>query len=133
MTNLLDFTKALFGSSQMWTKITQEDKEAHYFIINRMFSKKYPEWSLYLSADNISRASAMDTWHSLVRGRGYEAWFWKKSSASSEKKGNFELENQIRENYDWNEQQILAIQEIYPQIWKEITSEIKKKNKEKQL
>ena len=134
MTNLLDFTKALFGSDQVWSNITREDKEAHYFIINRMFAKKYPEWSCILTSDNTNKSSAMDTWHHLVRGRGYEAWFWKKSpNSSQEKKNDTDLESQICQTYDWNRQQMLAVQTLHPEIWKEIVSEIKKKNKEKQI
>lgn len=134
MTNLLDFTKALFGSDQVWSNITREDKEAHYFIINRMFAKKYPEWSCILTSDNTNKSSAMDTWHHLVRGRGYEAWFWKKSpNSSQEKKNDTDLESQICQTYDWNRQQMLVVQTLHPEIWKEIVSEIKKKNKEKQI
>lgn len=131
MTNLLDFTKALFGSDQTWSNITREDKEAHYFIINRMFAKKYPEWSSILSQDNVDKSSAMDTWHHLVRGRGYEAWFWKKNPSPKLVNKDTDLEDQISQNYDWDKQQISLVQNIYPEVWKELVAEIKKKNKQK--
>jgi hypothetical protein len=131
MTNLLDFTKALFGSNQMWANITREDKETHYFIINRMFAKKYPAWSSILSQDNIDKSSAMDSWHHLVRGRGYEAWFWKKNPDTKPVNKDTDLEDQISQTYDWDKQQISVVQNIYPEVWKELVAEIKKKNKQK--
>jgi hypothetical protein len=125
MTNLLDFTKALFGSDKMWSEVSDLDKEAHYFIINRMFSKKYPEWSLYLSSSNISKPSAMDTWHSMVKGRGYEAWFWSKSGEKSKKNGQ-EIDRELALRMELSLSEIEVFSRIHPQEYEKKIKEIKK-------
>lgn len=128
MTNLLDFTKALFGSDHVWSNITREDKEAHYFIINRMFAKKYPEWSSILSQDNVDKSSAMDTWHHLVRGRGYEAWFWKKNPNSLHKKTE-QFDDEIMSKYDLSKSELECIKQLYPESFDIIIKEFKRVKK----
>jgi hypothetical protein len=129
MTNLLDFTKALFGSDQVWSNITREDKEAHYFIINRMFAKKYPEWSCILSQDNIDKSSAMDSWHHLVRGRGYEAWFWKKSPNSLHKKIE-QFDDEIMLKHDLSKLELDCIKQLYPESFDVMAKDIKRVKKQ---
>ena len=80
MANLLEFTKALFGSDKMWNKITDEDKISHFFIVNRMFSKKYPFFSQMSNSKYCDKRSSMDIFHHLVKDSGFNQWFWSKSS-----------------------------------------------------
>lgn len=85
MANLLEFTKALFGSDKMWYKITDEDKISHSFIVTRMFSKKYPFFSQMSNSKYSDKRSSMDIFHHLVKDTGYNQWFWSKSTPKENK------------------------------------------------
>jgi len=86
--NLLEFTKALFGSDKIWDKITDEDKISHFFIVNRMFSKKYPFFSQMSNSKYSDKRSSMDIFHQLVKDTGFNQWFWSKSPQKNNKNEN---------------------------------------------
>lgn len=109
MANLLDFTKALFGSDEMWKKITNEDKIKYSFIVNRMMSKKYPHLSQMANSKYCDRASSMDIYHFMMKNTGYNNWFWDKKKTKTDEDNKKPLPQilQISENYNKREIEIV--------------------------
>lgn len=79
MVNLKKIGDALFTNKVKWSDITDEEKEYSFFIMNRMFSKKYPEKAQLLNLKSIDKVSSMDLWFHFMKGKPYPNWFWSKS------------------------------------------------------
>jgi hypothetical protein len=69
-----------------WDKISDEEKESCFFILNRMFSKKYPEKAQLLNLKTIDKVVAMDMWYYFMLDKPYPKWFWSKSNATEKSK-----------------------------------------------
>lgn len=85
MADLRLVSKAMFYK-QGWDKITDEEKESCFFIINRMFSKKYPDKAQLLNLKTIDKVVAMDMWYYFMLDKPYPKWFWSKSTATEKSK-----------------------------------------------
>jgi hypothetical protein len=79
MADLKTLTNSMFYKKSDWVNITDEEKESCFFIINRMFSKKYPEKSQLFNNKNIDKVSSMNLWFSFMLDKSYPKWFWSKS------------------------------------------------------
>lgn len=73
---------AMFSKRSEWKNIPDEEKESCFFIINRMFSKAYPEKAQFLNHKGINKAAAMDLWFHFMKNKPYPNWFWSKSPKS---------------------------------------------------
>ena len=73
---------AMFSKRSEWKSIPDEEKESCFFIINRMFSKAYPEKAQLLNHKGINKAAAMDLWFHFMKNKPYPNWFWSKSQKS---------------------------------------------------
>lgn len=80
----------IFGNKRNksdWKKLTNEDKETNFFIINRKFAVKYLKQAQFFNNKNIDRASAMDMWYLFFRNqKGTPWWYWAKSDAPKKEK-----------------------------------------------
>lgn len=85
MANLKLVADAMFRDRNLWSEISDEEKEGSFFIFNRYFSKKYPEHSQLLNHKLIDKVVAMDTWFLFMKGKGYPSWFWSKETPSKVK------------------------------------------------
>lgn len=81
MVNLKKIGDALFTNKVNWSDITDEEKEYSFFIINRMFSKKYPDKAQLLNIKSIDKVSSMDLWYHFMKGKSYPKWFWSKGES----------------------------------------------------
>jgi hypothetical protein len=79
MANLKLIGDAMFTKKVKWGDVSDDEKESCFFIINRMFSKKYPEKSQLLNLKSIDKISSMDLWFHFMKGKPYPNWFWSKS------------------------------------------------------
>ncbi len=70
---------AMFYKKNEWKNVPDSEKEACFFIFNRMFSKVYPEKSQLLNLKSIDKVSAMDLWFYFMKNKPYPNWFWSKS------------------------------------------------------
>jgi hypothetical protein len=62
MKNLLEVSNIMFKDKSNWIKVTDEEKSAYFFIFNRYFSKKYPDFSQLLNSKEIDKyANQMKT------------------------------------------------------------------------
>jgi prolyl oligopeptidase PreP (S9A serine peptidase family) len=77
--NLLAITNTIFKNKSDWKWITDEQKEAYFFIINRMMSKKYPTKAQLFNIKNIDKVSSMNLWYQFMLDKPYPKWFWSKS------------------------------------------------------
>lgn len=83
---LTDIINALVKDRKKYTSLTNKEKEHYFFIINRMLSKKYPEYSLKLNIKSMDKSLAMDMWFLKLKGvNPYDLfkWFWSKGSKVS--------------------------------------------------
>lgn len=80
MADLKLVSQAMFYKKD-WDKIPDEEKESCFFIINRMFAKKYPDKSQLLNLKTIDKVVAMDMWYYFMMDKPYPKWFWSKSTS----------------------------------------------------
>jgi hypothetical protein len=118
--NLLSIFKAMFTEREKWPFVTEEQKIKHFFIINRLFSKKFPEKSKLLNSKLINKTSAMDTWFIFVKNMPYPKWFWSKS-LSEKVKLEFSDEEiiHIMNNFNLKREDIEILLNFYPDSIKE--------------
>ena len=71
MADLKLVTNAMFYKKSEWVNITDKEKEECFFIINRMFCKKYPEKSQLFNSKVIDKVSAMNLWYHFMLNKPY--------------------------------------------------------------
>jgi len=131
MAELIDVVNAIFKKRENWNNITNEDKQKNFFIINRYFSKIYPDKSQLLNSKNIDKVMAMDTWYYFMSDQPYPDNFWSKSqkvevSKISEKEFKMLLKHLQIKDVDLN-----YLMDKFPDIIDEELKFIKAKEKEK--
>lgn len=82
--NLLSIANTIINSRSRkdWQYVTDEQKEKWHFMINRYFSKIYPEKSQLLNYKNIDKVSSMNLWFHFMENETYPKDFWSKSQKS---------------------------------------------------
>jgi hypothetical protein len=119
--NLLAVSKVLFSNKENWKYLSVKQKEDFFFICNRFFSKKYPDYSYLLNKKNINKESALDTWYYFMYNEKYPKWFWSKSE---DKKNKLEDNKFIKDfciKNDLKEDDFYLLEKLYPsQIEEEI-------------
>ena len=96
MANLKLIGDAMFTNKVKWEDVPDGEKESCFFIINRMFSKKYPEKSQLLNLKSIDKISSMDLWYYFMKGKPYPNWFWSKSDKEEKSELNESDRNILR-------------------------------------
>jgi hypothetical protein len=86
MADLKLVTNAIFYKKSEWVNITDKEKEECFFIINRMFCKKYPEKSQLFNSKVIDKVSAMNLWYHFMLNKPYPDWFWSKGPEKEKSK-----------------------------------------------
>lgn len=79
--NLLAITNAMFRNKTDWQFVTDEQKEKWFFIINRNFSKKYPDKAQLLNTKTIDKVTALNIWYNFMLDKPYPNWFWSKGES----------------------------------------------------
>jgi len=82
--NILAISKCMFQERRNWKFVTDEQKESFFFIMNRYFSKKYPELSQLLNDKFTDKALGMDLWFQFMENKPYPKWFWSKSEKNKD-------------------------------------------------
>jgi septum formation inhibitor-activating ATPase MinD len=78
MAELIDVFNAMVRRTN-WDKITDEEKDKNFFIINRYFSKKYVEQAQLLNLKNIDKVVGMELWYQFIKNEPYPKFFFSKS------------------------------------------------------
>lgn len=77
--NLLALTNAMLRTKDHWHWVSDEQKIKWFFIINRMFSKKFPQQAQLLNLKSIDKVSAMNLWWGFMCDKPYPSWLWTKT------------------------------------------------------
>lgn len=96
--NLLAITNCLFKDKEKWKWVTQKQKETFFFPINRLLSKRYPDFAQLLNNKYSDKASALDCWFFFMKDKPYPSWMWTKSK---KEKTEQDFQHVIKE-YDIN-------------------------------
>ena len=128
--NLLQITNCMFKNRENWKWVTDDQKEEFSFIVNRLFSKMYPEYSEICNIKNIDSVSVMNLWFYFQDGKNYPQWFWSKSqkiekTEISEK--DFKL-LMVKLNIN-KEEDLIYLIDHFPEIIKEELKCFNSKNK----
>jgi len=130
MVDLTHITKFIFEDKSDYKKLTDEDKEKFFFIINRKLARAYPKNAQYFNIKGADKASAMDIWYQFFikkRTIGIPDWYWGKKKEAKEKAIATKDEIQYLMNfYDIKERDVDFLIQYYPD---DVTEELKKYRK----
>src|SRR5574343_241028 len=114
MADLVTVVNAMFTKKQHWQSLTDADKEAAFFMVNRNMAKKYPAQSHFFNKKGINRAAAMDIWFLQMRNQlSVPYWFWagKKISKKNTDLRDYDLYLQrLKVKYDLTDEDVHTIQ-----------------------
>jgi len=119
--NLLEISKCMFQNKNNWKFVTNEQKEQFFFIFNRFFSKRYPEYSQLLNDKLINKSVGMDLWFEFFKSQPYPQWFWSKSSKTDKIDSNEKFEFEIKRIFNLKDQEFEFLNKNFPE---EIQTEI---------
>ena len=128
-THIVDF---IFKNKEDYKKLSDEDKDKFFFIINRKFARAYPQHSQFFNKKDINKASAMDLWYYYFikkRVQGIPSWYWTKKSQVKKESTIKYSANEVDfliNFYDINEDDIKYLIKYHPN---EIDEEVKKYRK----
>ena len=126
-THIVDF---IFKKKEDYNKLSNEDKEKNFFIINRKFARGFPNHAQYFNTKGIDKASALDVWYQffIKKGsKGIPSWYWVPKKESKNKSIVTKDDVQFLMNfYDLKEKDVIFLVEHYPE---ETIEEIKKYHK----
>ena len=117
--NLLSIFNCIFKNRENWKHVTDTQKEKYFFIMNRLFSKKFPEKSQLLNNKLIDSVSAMDTWYLFFLDKPYPKWFWSKSSSKTKSEIDDKDILNLMVEYDLKKEDIEILIRINPDLVKE--------------
>lgn len=124
--NLLAIFNAMTKNRNLWSQVTEKQKEDFFFIINRMMSKKYPFLSQSLNTKGQDPVVGMDIWFSFFEGKPYPSWFWSKSTDSSKKDKE---RSKLLEYFDIKEEELQLLENFHSDELEEELKYIKNSNK----
>ena len=130
MAELIDVFNALIKNRDKWVSITDEEKSKNFFIINRYFSKIYPDKAQLLNSKNIDKVMAMDTWYYFMLNKPYPRDFWSKSEKTNSELSDKEFKMLVK-HLQIKKEDIEYLMERYPDLLKEELDFLKKREKEK--
>lgn len=130
-THIVDF---IFKKQSEYKRLSNEDKEKFFFIINRKLARKFPIHAQFFNKKNIDKSNALDIWYYFFVKKGTNGiptWYWgnkKKKEKENEliKKDDILL---LCNFYNLKENDINFLIKYYPEYILEETKKIKKFNK----
>jgi hypothetical protein len=120
MKNLLEVTNIMFKDRKDWNKVTDDEKSAYFFIINRYFSKKYPYLAQTLNLKETDKSIGMDLIFNFMMNQPYPKWLWSKSEKKVEK-GFISEKDELKILERWNikKEELELLIRYYPEEIKE--------------
>ena len=120
MKNLLEVTNIMFKDRKDWNKVTDDEKSAYFFIINRYFSKKYPYLAQTLNLKETDKSIGMDLIFNFMMNQPYPKWLWSKSEKKVEKEFLTEKQElKLLERFNIKKEELSFLARFYPQDVKE--------------
>lgn len=128
--NILAVSKCIFSTRNNWKHVTDQQKEDFFFIFNRYFSKKFPEFSQMMNDKNQDKTVGMDLWFHFMEGKPYPDWFWSKSGKEKNSSGLTDKEiNLLMRKFQIKFEELEILISYYPDEVKEELKYIKETSK----
>lgn len=130
-THIVDF---IFKNKSEYHKLSDDDKNKFFFIINRKFSRAFPQHSQFVNKKDMDKASALDIWYYFFikkRIQGVPGWYWGKKKEPVVKLHNYK-KNEIEflvKFYDITESDIDYLVKYHPDKVEEEVKKYRKFNK----
>jgi len=121
--NFIEIINCIFLNKSKYSIITDEDKEKNFFIINRKFSRKYPEIAFLFNNKNIDKSTSLDMWFFYFKDiHRIPQWYWGNKNIKKQKKLKI-LGNEIIDRENLNKNDLIFLNKYFN---KELKNEIKK-------
>lgn len=135
-THIVDF---IFKNKDNYEKLSDDDKEKFFFIINRKFTRGFPLHSQFFNKKYIDKSSALDMWYYFFikkRVQGVPSWYWSKKQEpikkpSTVKYSKIEIEFLIK-YFEITEDDIEYLMKYHPEQIDEEVKKFRKFNKTKE-
>jgi hypothetical protein len=125
--NILELSKAMFNNKTNWQFVTDEQKEAFFFIFNRYFSKRYPEFAQLLNDKTINKSVGLDLWAYFMLDKPYPQWFWDKDKQKKSTKSN-SIDEEFRQYLNLKQEEIDLLKTHHPETYEEEINYFKLEN-----
>lgn len=127
-THIVDF---IFKNKNEYKKLSNEDKEKFFFIINRKFARVFPLHAQLFNDKSIDKSNALDIWYHffIKKGvKGIPGWYWvpKKSSKKEKSIATKKEVEYLMNFYDIKENDVEFLIEHYKE---DVIEELKKYRK----
>lgn len=129
MYDLTHISKFIFQDKDEYNKLSDEEKDKFFFIINRKLARMFPYHSQFVNKyKDMDKASALDIWYYFFikkRIRGVPGWYWGTKKKSVVKEHNYKkIEiDFLTKFYDITESDIEYLVKYHPN---EVEEEVKK-------
>ena len=130
---MYDFTHIVdmvFKKKNEYKKLSDEDKEKNFFIINRKLARGFPTHAQFFNNKSIDKSNALDVWYQFFikkRTTDIPSWYWFKQTTKREKSIISKDDVQFLMNfYDIEERDVDFLIKYYPE---DVLEEVKKYHK----
>ena len=127
--DFITLAKIIFKEKDKYKHVTDEEKEASFFMLNRKFALKYLKQAEFLNYKSIDKVSAIDIWYQIFykTTNGTPDWWWK---AKAEAKPKSEISNVdmklVKQYYSLSDNDMVFLYQYYRDDLKENIKKIKK-------
>jgi len=124
--NFIEIVDRIFINKNKYNEISDDDKIASFFIINRKFAKEFPNIAEQFNYKNMDKASAIDMWFEHFKNiNKIPQWYWdpkNRIKKSKFKKGDY---NSVKIREDLKDYDIDYLEKYYEE---DLKLELKKIN-----
>lgn len=107
---------ALFANKREWPKVTDEDKEKYFFLVNRYMAKKHPLSAQKFNQKGVDKALAMDIWfETFKRECRVPGWFWAGGKTVRKRTPAEALAQPLVEHHGMRPEDALMLSTLYPE------------------
>lgn len=102
--DFITLANIIFKDKNKYKFISDEEKEANFFVLNRKFAFKYLKQAQFFNFKNTDKSSAIDVWYHVFykTTNGTPQWWWQTKQQPKEK-----------EKLDFNTNDLKLIKEHY--------------------
>ena len=130
--DFITLANIIFKDKDKYKFVSDEEKEANFFMLNRKYSIKFLRQAQFFNNKNVNRASAMDNWYQLFYKitNGTPQWWWK-TKVEAKPKSEFVAADLklIKSYYDITDSDIKFLIKFQAEKLKEDIKRLKKFNK----
>ncbi|MCK9416068.1 hypothetical protein M0Q97_05345 [Candidatus Dojkabacteria bacterium] len=110
--------------------VSDEEKEANFFMLNRKFAIKYLKQAQFFNNRNVDKSSAIDIWYKIFKNTTYDtpSWWWKSKQTKNKPKSEFASSDLklIKDYYELTNGDIKFLITYYKDILKDDIKRLKK-------